>query len=469
MSDILKNTIKELEREGYLSLPNKQARKIINKTIAQKRPDYANFEANNWIEKKNVKILQELDQKGVALWLEPDGSLSYKINGNLYKRVDKTNAKIVLSNILERNISIFAKDSDIAPKDLILVQKEVFNPQINQEFFKRGNSYFRNIFYPTKYMMLTDKPHKEPKTILKFLRHLVTYNEEHFHYLLNWLAYFWQTLKRPNTAIALKGVQGTGKGIFFEHIIQELFGRHQTIQINDNILKSHFLAPIFENKLFYNLDEISQGYKDNKRQKNMLKGLVTNPVISLERKHKNIEEPITLYGAVLITSNEPKFLEIEPSDRRYNIFSSNMKLLDRAYLVGSFENLIAAIKEELEDFARYLYHYPADAYKANHIIKTKEREALIEATTDKYTLFAMAIINRDLEFFAHLQENYQLTYQEIEKSFKNGKVRRKDLTEWFSKTFEEDAHPKTLLKELKTRDPFFTKATKIKGDYYFTF
>ena len=139
--------------------------------------------------------------------------------------------------------------------------------------------------------------------------------------------------------------------------------------------------------------------------------------------------------------------------------------MDRAYLVGSFENLIAAIKEELEDFARYLYHYPVDTYKANHIIKTKEREALIEATTDKYTLFAMAIRNRDLDFFAHLQEKYHKTYEEIKNSFQKGEIKQSNLTEWFNKTFEDNIHPTRLFKELKTRDAAIFTNTKPKKGY----
>jgi|GEM_PF-1550852 len=454
---------KEQKNKEAGANPPKQTSETIGKSIAQKRPDYADFQANNWIKDPNVEILQELDSKGMAMWLDPDGSLSYKINGSIFKKVDVSKAKIIISNILERNISLFSKESDIRPKDLILVQKEVFDPRTNFEFFQKGHGYYRNAFQPTKYMKLTDSNYKEPKTILKLIHHLVTYNDEYYRYFLNWLAYFWQTMQRPNTAIALKGTQGTGKGILFERVIQKLFGKNQTVQVNDSILKSQYLAPIFENKLFYNLDEISQGYKDNKRLKNMLKGLVTNDVISLERKYSNIEKPILLKGAVLITSNEPKFLEIEPGDRRYNIFSSNKKLIEVDFLVGSYDKLIAAIQEELEDFAKYLYHYPVDAKQANVVMETPEREALIEATTDKFTLFANAIKNKNLDFFAHLNEGAPAIYEEIKKSFSRGRIKQSLLTPWFNKTFDEEVKRTTLLKELRTRDNVFTKTRDVHG------
>ncbi|WP_187647234.1 primase-helicase family protein [Nitrosophilus labii] len=459
--------VKTLEAQEKNLEPVSEISEATNDIVTQKRPNYKEFKANNWIKKDNVEILNELDKKGSAIWLKSDGSLAYRLDKDgQIESAEATKAKIVLSNILDKNISIFTSKADINPTDLILVQKEIFDPHINAEFFKKAGAYYRNVFKPTRYMTLTETPKKDPKLILDFIYHLVTYDDKYFDYFINWIAYFWQTMIRPNTAIALKGTQGTGKGIFFEEIIRQLWGLEQTIQINDNILKSHFLRPIFENKLFYNLDEVSQGYKDNKRLKGMLKGLVTNDYILLEEKHKNIKEPIHLKGAVLVTSNEPKFLEIEAGDRRYTIFSSNKKLIEVNFLVGSYEDLKRRIHQELDDFARLLYHYPVDYEKANIVMNTPEKEALIEATNDKYTLFAHAIKTKNLDFFSHLKDKLSLTYNEIEQSFKRGEIKRSNLKEWYEKTFGEEVHPKTLLRELKTRDIIFSNTKTIKGDVY---
>ena len=132
-------------------------------------------------------------------------------------------------------------------------------------------------------------------------------------------------------------------------------------------------------------------------------------------------------------------------------------------MVGSYDRLIAAIHEELEDFAKYLYHYPVDAKWANVVMETPEREALIEATTDKFTLFANAIKNKNLDFFAHLNESHPLTYEEIKKAFSRGRIKQSLLTPWFSKTFDEEIKPKALLKELRTRDNVFTRIRPYKG------
>ena len=141
----MSNPIKEvlMGATGALSptATEQEQKQVSDESIAQKRPDYADFQANNWIKDPNVEILQELDSKGMAMWLDPDGSLSYKINGSIFKKVDVSKAKIIISNILERNISLFSKEADISPKDLILVQKEVFDPHTNFEFLEKGHGY----------------------------------------------------------------------------------------------------------------------------------------------------------------------------------------------------------------------------------------------------------------------------------------------------------------------------------------
>ena len=189
MSDPIKEALMEATGDSAPAAEREQGR-VSDESIAHKRPDYANFQDNNWIKDPDVEILQELDKKGVALWIDPDGNLSYKINGTIFKKVDVSKAKIIISNLLERNVSLFSKEADISPKDLILVQKEVFDPEINFEFFQKDHGYYRNAFQPTKYMKLTDSNYKEPKTILKLIHHLVTYNDEYYRYFLNWLAYF---------------------------------------------------------------------------------------------------------------------------------------------------------------------------------------------------------------------------------------------------------------------------------------
>ena len=108
--------------------------------------------------------------------------------------------------------------------------KNEFNPFVLKEFYSPcGNSFFyRNLFKPTKYLMLNSKEHKEPKAIFALIRHLVNYDDERFDYVVNWLAYFFQALKKSQVALVLRGDQGAGKGIFVDLVLSPLFGEDYT-------------------------------------------------------------------------------------------------------------------------------------------------------------------------------------------------------------------------------------------------
>jgi len=244
------------------------------------------------------------------------------------------------------------------------------------------------------------------------------------------------------------------------------------LQVNNSILKSNYLAPYFRHKIIINLDEISEGsLKDNKRIKNLIKPLITNQEVTLDEKHTSLDKGIKATAAILITSNEHTPIEIEVGDRRFNVFPSNIKLKEVAFLgFGNYENLKAAIDAELEDFARYLYHYPVDPIKANEAMMTPQKQALIEATNDKFTLFAQAIINKDLNFFAELEDKPIPVYNELRADFAKNRIKKKNLTTYFNLLYDEEIKAKRLMKELKLRFPqiFGVEPIKSNGERYFT-
>ena len=449
---------------------SKAAIGIIHK---KNRPDYKSFNFNNWKKNNANKTINLIEKAGGAVWLSYDGDIVYRTTPHAQPlKKEASKAAKVLGNLINKRIKLLkTSETDISEIDLIMVKEDIFDPNINQEFFKQDGIWYRNTFRPTHYMTLTEQPTQKPTTILNLIRHLVTYNEEYFNHFINWLAYFWQTMQRPNTAIVLLGEQGTGKGILFEQVIRPLFGHEQTIQINNSILRSNYLAPFFKNKIFYNLDEISQGtFKENKRIKNFIKPLITNDTLTLDEKFTTIEKSISIKGGVLITSNEHIPLEIEPGDRRFNVFPSKIKLTKRNFLGWqTHEAFKKQIHSELEDFARYLYHYEVDAMQANRAIMTPEKRALIQATTDRYTLFANAIVNQDLQFFSTLEDAGSMHYIHLKLDFSKNRIRRNILKEIFNLINEDSISTTKLMKELQLRYPqvFGVEPIKSNGIRYF--
>lgn len=447
-----------------------------NKSIISNKIDFSKYKFNNWLFSKDNKTLKNIFEKGGAIWLSNEGEISYRFKEDgAVTTQTHSKANIVFSNYLNHEIKLIngtkEHQADIKATDLIMVNETDFNPFKLEEFFQVNNLYYRNTFKPSSYLQIKADEYKEPIAILSLIKHLVNGNEEYYEYFLNWLAHFFQTLKKSHVSIVLRGNQGAGKGILFNEVIKKIFGNDYCIQVNDKALNTNFLGGIVESKLFYNLDEISHNVAGNKNIKNFLKALVTNDTITAEKKHKNMDKETKLYGQVLITSNEPYIIEVETSDRRYSIFSTGDSL-NKCDSLGyeSNTNLVAEIQKELIDFCKYLKSYKVDIVKANTALDTAEKKALVNSTNDKFKLFVNAIKNKDINFFNELEEENSHLYNTLIADFEKDRIQKENLTKYFNELFEEEIKSKTLNTKLRAIEPILfdnENITKSNGSRYY--
>src|SRR5574344_579929 len=344
----------------------------------------------------NNKVLEFLKTN---MYLGIKGEINYRLSSNdsFISTKDFKGLECVLSNFSGYNIDLSSyynkknkEDNEeklkISPEDLKLVTEEIFDPFSKEEFIEQYNGTYKlNNFKPSVYMLLDYelkkelKFHLENSAIGKLILHLVNYDRQRLYWVINWLAYFFQGLKKSQVALVLLGVQGAGKGILFNEVIKPLFGEDFVKTINDKSLNTNYKGSLVENTLFFNLDEISAKNSSSASIKNFLKALVTNASISVEKKFKNLEKETPVYGQILITSNELYALEIEPSDRRFTVFSTGVNLSHYNFLgFGSYEFLSNTIKSELESFAIYLKNYSVDEKMANTAMNTLEKNNLIQ-------------------------------------------------------------------------------------------
>ena len=360
------------------------------------------FNHNNWLKNKGNVALSILDEYGISIYLGVKGEIYYRLSPT--EKYESTKDFKSLENIFKNitgediDLSAFYKKEKvltiengleeklkISQEDLKLVIAEVFNPFNNDEFILQDNrTYKLNNFKPSVYMLLEHELNQElifnleNSAIGKLILHLVDNNINRLYFVANWLAYFFQGLKKSQVALVLLGEQGAGKDIFFNEIIKPLFGEEFVKTINDKSLNTNYKGSLVENTLFFNLDEISAKNSSSSSIKNFLKALVTNETITAEKKFKNLEKETPIYGQILITSNELYALEIEPSDRRFTVFSTSGNLSHYSFLgYGSYEALSNAIKSELESFAIYLKNYHVDEKIANTALNTIEKDDLI--------------------------------------------------------------------------------------------
>ena len=359
------------------------------------------FNHNNWLKNSDKLGLNILNSRGISIYLDKKGYINYRLSRNEpyistkdYKSLENIFLNITgegtdLSVFKDKNKSsneyYLGEKLKIIPEDLKLVTEEIFDPFSKEEFIEQYNGTYKlNNFKPSVYMLLDYELKKELKFYLensaigKLILHLVNYDRQRLYWVINWLAYFFQGLKKSQVALVLLGEQGAGKGIFFNEVIKPLFGEDFVKTINDKSLNTNYKGSLVENTLFFNLDEIS-AKNSSSSVKNFLKALVTNASITAEKKFKNLEKETPIYGQILITSNELYALEIEPSDRRFTVFSTGVNLSHCNFLgYGNYEVLSNSIQNELELFAIYLKNYPIDEKNANTAMNTLEKGNLIQ-------------------------------------------------------------------------------------------
>lgn len=181
-------------------------------------------------------------------------------------------------------------------------------------------------------------------------------DEEHYRFLRKWMAHCIQLPgELPGTGLVMRGLQGTGKGIFVDHF-GKLFGHHYiTVYRLDQItgrfnghLKNVLL--IHANEAIWGGDKVGEG---------VLKGIITDHVTPIEYKGKEIIN-VPNYKRLIVATNETWAVPMGMDDRRFLVLEVGARRKeDKAYFgaivrqmnEGGLEALMHdLLNEDLTDF-----------------------------------------------------------------------------------------------------------------------
>lgn len=194
-------------------------------------------------------------------------------------------------------------------------------------------------------------------------------DQEHYDYLIKWMASAVQNPAVPGqTAVILRGRQGTGKNVFAE-VFGNLFGSH-FIQVRDaNHLFGQFnlhlrtCVVLFANESFW---------AGNKANEGKLKSLITERTMVVEGKGDNAYVTKNCVK-LLMASNEDWVVPADIDDRRCFVLDvSSSRKEDRAYF--------GAIQEEIKNGGAeaLLWHLLSLDLTGFNISKLPKTEALRE-------------------------------------------------------------------------------------------
>lgn len=207
--------------------------------------------------------------------------------------------------------------------------------------------------------------------LLHHIREVICAGDETiFHYVIGWAADMLQNpANRPGVALAIRGAEGVGKGIFGQ-VLMRLVAPHSVQVTQGNQIVGRFNS-IIVSKLLIFMDEAF--WAGDRQAEGILKGLITETNLVVEHKGK---EPIQVsnYSRLLLASNSDWIVPAGHGARRYLVLDASDKFKgDRAY----FKALIKHIYEEggLEAFAAHLMKFDLETVDLRSPPKT---DALLE-------------------------------------------------------------------------------------------
>lgn len=163
-------------------------------------------------------------------------------------------------------------------------------------------------------------------------------NEEHYTWLMDWMADMFQDPANPKgCAVVMKGVEGSGKGTIVEAIGRTI-GRHYKHLTQEEHLTGRFSGHL-EDALLIFADEVVYG--GSKKHAGTLKALVTERNLTVERKGIDAYQYYNC-ARLMIASNEDWFIPAGPESRRWFVLETSS---DKANNINWFN----AIHRELDN------------------------------------------------------------------------------------------------------------------------
>lgn len=237
---------------------------------------------------------------------------------------------------------------------------------------------------------------KIPPNIHTLLQYVVG-DEETIEHFLNWLAFIVQGNTRTMTCWVLQGIQGTGKGVLWAHVLTPLFGRDNVTQVRWDQMESEFTHH-FENKFLVMIDE-AQLSNSGQAAKVMakMKNLLVEPMIQV--RHMYMPSYLAENRAnYIISSNEVDAVKVERFDRRYNVGG----YMTQSILPLINDEFIDALREEGPAFYWYLKEYPVSATRAISPLVNQAKAELMETSRSAPQAVADWLIEGNLDAFLEM-------------------------------------------------------------------
>lgn len=370
------------------------------------------FQPSVWLEKRfDINIYSDFTEKDGFAIIKPNKrpqtigrSLITQVFNDIANDIQKSN-----------NYNVYIEVEKTIKGSVIIEQQRLIGKHIKREYiamrygrfephkvmlWNKGYSdpydYF-NRFYATEYMNIVPTTVKPIPALFDKLISNLTNTDEEKKDLINWLAYFYQTLEKSTIAWIIKGEKGTGKGILMS-ILRKIYGTDYIYKESDaKSIISQFNSQ-WKDKLYIIFEEVNftDLKADSSTIHSRLKDMITDTYINIEGKGANKTLNYPFYSNMMFFSNKETPIEIETGDRRYNIVEATTKLTD--YDWWDADKTADAMINEYKDIAEYFANYKTCSVQYNKLIDNETRREQIEESLDDDLYFINKIVENDKEW-----------------------------------------------------------------------
>lgn len=366
------------------------------------------------------------------------------------------------------------------------IDGEVFDLSRNEEIFQSKTDllFKRNIFVPTEFLakrkeynyvnILEINEQTTNSFIKKFIYQMVNEDVEKTDYIINWLAYYFQNLKKTGIALVLLGDSEVTVKLFWDLIIKKIFGNRYCSTINDNEYKTTLLQDIAKYKLFFNVGDIKNAGTifDDDTLALLVKDLLIQQSVECKNA-KGEEERVEIHGQLLITATNPAPYLKKSLSKCTVIDTVNIDKIMESLDIEDETELEDKILKDLEQFSDFLNYYNVKEEIAKEKFITKEREKLKGITTSNVNKddvensldnFIQTIKNKDIKYFEKVKniENGTI-YEHLKNAFEkdDGYFIGQDLLLYYNAVTEQKFDKKKdLMDRLKAKDNMFLQEVK---------
>ena len=245
----------------------------------------------------------------------------------------------------------------------------------------------------------------ETPATMMLIRHVFNYSTPEIRHFLNWLTAALHTKQKLGTTWIMQGVQGTGKGILWEHVIVPLFGKHNTKKMTVTELEDKFDKNLAR-KTMVLVDEFRHSdAQGSKKLENKLKLMATEASYSLRGMHTEYKDMDNFFQMIFFSNNHDAG-RIDQNDRRYNVSPRQEIPLWRAMRTTTKEegmarigDMIEAVEKELPKLANVLRSTDYSLALARVAMDNEAKHAMQKASRTKGEDFMAALQSGDFEYF----------------------------------------------------------------------